>query len=63
LQVQNIKREYERLQKRYSKHKKDSEREKEKSTLEINDGVQEVHRLTKKVEVSSFLHCLKFTSS
>ncbi|XP_052818658.1 centrosomal protein of 63 kDa-like isoform X4 [Mya arenaria] len=49
-EVQNLKREYERLHKRYSKHKRESEKEREKSTVELQGGMQEVHKLNKKVE-------------
>ena len=58
-QVQKLQREYERLHKRHTKHKKDVERDKEKSVLEFQDSMAEVHKLTKKVEVGQREVCTR----
>jgi len=60
-QVQNLKREYERLAKRYSKHKREAERDREKSSMEQQDSQQEMARLNKKLEVrpSQVSDCFK----
>ena len=46
-----MKREYDRLQKKYNRHAKEVQREKTKTSTEIDDHVEEIKRLTTKLEV------------
>lgn len=51
-----MKREYEKLHKRYLKHKQEVEMERENAEAQVQGNLTEVRRLTSKLEVRSRLH-------
>ena len=63
LQLQKLKRDYDRLNKKHSKQSKDSERDKDRTNAELQDSMTQVTRLSSKLEVLVIFFRIEFIGS
>ena len=61
-QVSTMRKDYERLQKKYNKHAKEVQRDKHKVSQDASDSSAEIARLTNKMEVRRNKKFLRWTS-
>jgi predicted RNase H-like nuclease (RuvC/YqgF family) len=63
LQLQKLKRDYDRLNKKHSKQSKESERDKDRTNVELQDSMTQVTRLSSKLEVLVIFFRIEFIGS